>query len=292
MESKVADVNNALPMRYPFDWRGLEAFRYPRDVRGLPLVRVKGALRYNPITIAQFGLFSLQQYDRHRDERDAAQARACTGWLMAHLERWRGAIRAWVFDYDLDFYGPTAPWISGMAQGQGISLLLRCAAFFSEDEAAEPTHGAFQAFLYPVAEGGVVAHFPDGALVFEEFPTQPPSLVLNGHMFALLGIYDYARFWQSKEAADLFEVAVQGLKRNLERYDTGFWNRYDLHPTERLASPMYVKVHVRLLRILAELTGERAFRETAERWQSYLRSPVCRLRWLAQKILEKVRLRL
>jgi len=85
-------------------------------------------------------------------------------------------------------------------------------------------------------------------------------------------------------------VAIRGLINNLHRYDTGYWNLYDLHPTRRLASSMYLKVHVQLLRILANLTEEQFFQETAEKWQKYLPNPVSRFRWLTGKVLEKIRL--
>ncbi|RMF69123.1 MAG: hypothetical protein D6743_02395 [Calditrichaeota bacterium] len=278
---------------YPFRWEGLEDFAYPKDARGLPLVDYgsKWGQRHNPVTIAQFGLFHLQRFAHSRDEAALGPVRAAVDWLVENLRPWRGEIGAWIYDVDLDFYGPTAPWISGMAQGQGISLLLRAYPRVKSERSLECSRQAFRAFLKPVAEGGVVSSFPDGTLVFEEFPTAPRSLVLNGHLFALLGIYDFSEFWQDKAARELFSVAVDGLKRNLSRYDTGFWNLYDLHPTRRLASPMYVKVHVQLLNILSELTGDDFFAAYAGRWQQYLKSPVCRVRWLLGKIAEKIRLR-
>ena len=114
--------------------------------------------------------------------------------------------------------------------------------------------------------------------------------MLNGYIFALFGILDYAIFWQNSEAQDLFQVAIRGLIKNLHRYDTGYWNLYDLHPTRRLASPMYLKVHVQLLRILANLTEEQVFGKTADNWLKYLSSPTCRFRWLTIKVLEKIEL--
>ncbi len=282
-----------LSLVYPFDWSGLETFNYPRDTDGIPQVYTgkKLGLQYNPITIAQYGLYRLQKYAVSNDETELKSSRAASDWLVENFRDWQGEIGAWVYDYDLEFYGTNAPWISGMAQGQGISLLLRMHQVSPDDEILEITRRAFRAFLYPVSEGGVTACFPDGSLVFEEFTTEPSSLVLNGFIFALLGIYDYATFWQNSEAKDLFQVAISGLKKNLPRYDTGYWNLYDLHPTRRLASPMYLKVHVQLLRILENLTGESIFGETANQWQKHLSSPVCRFRWLAGKILEKSRLR-
>lgn len=283
-----------LPLSYPFDWSGLETFDYPRDADGVPQIFInrKTGLQYNPITIAQYGLFHLQKYAVNQNETAFAESLKTVNWLTKHFCEWRCGVGAWVYDFDLDFYGPKAPWISGMAQGQGISLLLRIHQLQPNDLYLDISQRAFRAFLHPVAEGGVCAAYPDGATVFEEFTTNPPSLVLNGHIFALIGVYDYAQFFGDTTAKELFEETVSGLKRNLRRYDTGFWNRYDLHPTNRLASPMYVRVHVRLLHILFDLTGDPFFQNYADKWQSYLNDPVCRSRWLLGKTVEKIRLRL
>ncbi len=284
---------NPLPPAYPFDWSGLEDFAYPRDERGLPMVRVArhAGLRHHPITIAQFGLARLRQYAATRAAGALEDVKRSVAWLQENVCAWRPNIGAWVFDFDEPLYGLRAPWISGMAQGQGISLLLRAGAVMPLHQVEEMTRRAFEAFLHPVSEGGVAASFPDGGRVFEEYPSQPPSHVLNGHVFALIGVYDFAQFWGDKAASDLFAACVDSLKTNLWRYDTGYWNLYDLHPTRRLASPMYVQVHVRLLRVVGALAGDPWFAEQARRWQRYLRRPLCRARWFAGKVAEKVRLR-
>jgi hypothetical protein len=282
-----------LPLCYPFDWSGLENFAYPLGSNRLPQVDLGKplGLRYNPITIAQYGLYHLQRYAESSAPQNLETAERCVNWLTDNFRNWRGQIGAWVYDYDLNFYGRNAPWISGMAQAQGISLLLRFYQLRADARLLDITRRAFLVFLYPVDDGGVVSYYPDGSLVFEEYPTTPPSQVLNGHVFAILGIYDYACFWQDKPAQKLFELAIDGLKRNLRHYDTGFWNLYDLHPTRRLASPMYVKVHVQLLEIMADLCGDPFFKNYADKWRNYLASPVSRFRWLLEKAREKIRLR-
>ncbi len=281
---------------YPFRWEGLEEFSYRKDEAGVPMVDMGGevGLRYNPVTIAQYGLFQLQRHTEKDPASAREQAMPCVTWLLENFSNWRPAssIGAWVYDFDLSFYGPVAPWISAMAQGQGISLLLRFHQIEAIKHIREITENAFRAFLFPVAEGGVVRYFPDATPVFEEFTTAAPSCVLNGHIFALLGIYDYAQVWQNSQAQELFGTAVSGLRENLYRYDTGFWNLYDLHESRRLASPMYIKVHVQLLNILAVISGEDSFREMAAKWQAYLGSPFCRAKWFLAKVAEKIRLRL
>ncbi|MFQ5824194.1 MAG: D-glucuronyl C5-epimerase family protein [bacterium] len=291
-KDKVEGKHRHISLMYPFNWDGLENFSYPVDENGIPQINMgkKIGLRYNPITIAQYGLFNLQKYSRNKEEDFLCIVQKSARWLDDNFQNWKGNIGAWVYDFDMDFYGPKAPWISGMAQGQGISLLLRVFQILPEERILEITQRAFQAFLHPISEGGVVSCFPDGSPVFEEFPTAPPSQVLNGHIFALLGIYDFGEFWNDKTAKELFQVAVKGLKKNFFRYDTGYWNLYDLHPTHRLASPMYMKVHVQLLTILAELTGDAFFQKIAINCKNYLTNPICRFRWLMGKSVEKIRL--
>ncbi len=292
MESQTNNYRHELDLAYPFDWREADDFRYPRDRRGLPMVFIdrRQGLRYNPITIAQFGLHSLRQYAASGSQEDLQNAFHAAGWLLENVREWKHNAAVWIFDFDLTFYGPRAPWISAMAQGEAVSLLLRIHQLRPHPAIPDLVRRAVRPFLFDVEERGVQRCFPDGTPVFEEFPTDPPSRVLNGHLFALIGLYDYTTCFEDEEVHQLLQRAVAGLPQNLPRYDTGFWNLYDLHPTRRLASPMYVGVHVQLLRVFARLFHEERFATTAEKWSRYLHNPVCRSRWFVEKVGEKIRL--
>jgi len=283
-----------VPLAYPFDWSRVEPFDYPMDKHGIPMVPGAGGAEavYNPITIAQFGLAQMQLFSYSRSTVSLEKALRCGRWLVENARPRCGGL-AWVYDYSLEFYGPQAPWVSAMAQGEAISLLLRCGLVDSSPRWNEVARQAFRLFLVETEGGGVRSTFPDGGVVFEEYPgTDEPSHVLNGHLFALFGVYELAIAVSDEQAQRLFEEAVSSLKSNLFRYDTGFWTLYDLHPTRRLASRDYVAIHVQQLRILSQVTGVKLFDETARRWYGYLRSPRCRLRWLVGKLVERVRLRL
>ena len=80
----------------------------------------------------------------------------------------------------------------------------------------------------------------------EEFPTDPPSLVLNGGIFALWGDYDIWIGLGDADARKRFEDGVETLARNVHRWDTGYWSRYDLYPHRivNLASPWYHTLHI------------------------------------------------
>ncbi len=278
---------------YPFDWDGVDDFQYPKDAQGIPQVWIdeRWGLQYNPITIAQYGLHHLRMHFKNKDASALQIAQTAGDWLLQNARPWKHDALAWIFQYDLAFYGPRAPWISAMAQGEAISLLLRLHEIQPDPRILDLVRRAVIPFQHEVKAGGVRSSFPDGSPIFEEFPTDPPSQVLNGHIFSLIGLHDYLAFFPDDAIQNLWQQAISGLKRNLYRYDLGYWNLYDLHPTHRLASPMYVLVHIRLLRILSDLTGSAFFAERADKWRGYLTSRWCRARWLVGKTIEKIRLR-
>lgn len=285
---------NPLALNYPFDFSATGEFEiYPRDAHGIPRVYYPHLQRlvYNPITIAQYGLHQFAVFARTHEAYAKAEALRMADWLVEHLQPWRKDLHAWVFDFDLPFYGPSAPWISALAQGQALSLLLRACAVAPHSAYVEACHRALPVFYQRVEAGGVVASFPDGAMAFEEYPTREPSLVLNGMLFALLGLYEYAICFSEARAQACFEAGMLGVKKNLFRYDTGFWNLYDLHRSRRLASPMYVDIHVRLLTALAEILHDGELARAAEKWRGYLQSAFCRAKFYGGKIIEKMRLR-
>ena len=65
----------------------------------------------------------------------------------------------------------------------------------------------------------------------------PPSFVLNGAIFALWGYRDVGVGLDDRVALEQFEALTSALAANLERWDTGFWSRYDLYPHRVRTSP-------------------------------------------------------
>jgi hypothetical protein len=290
----VSEQGRPIPISYHFDFTGVEDFHeYRFDVNGIPQVYYGRSIgwQYNAITVAQYGLARLTAWESSGQDEELARARGAGRWLVEHCEEHRRQVGAWIYRFDLPFYGPKAPWISAMAQGEAISLLLRLWLLDAQEEYLQVARKAIRAFLLPTEKGGVLSSFPDGRPVFEEFPTVPPPHVLNGHIFALLGVYDFWKVTGEQGAGELFSGAVQGLKENLWRYDLGWWTLYDLHPTRRLASRAYQRIHMRLMHVLYRLTGDDVFAQWEARWRGYLASPVSAARWAAAKVVEKARLR-
>ena len=98
------------------------------DANGIPMLNYKGyiGLQYNPIAIAQYGLGNYNLWcDTHKESRFHKFITAAD-WLVDNLVKNRHGISVWMHHFDFLYREILrAPWYSGLAQGQGISLLLR-----------------------------------------------------------------------------------------------------------------------------------------------------------------------
>jgi hypothetical protein len=177
-------------------------------------------------------------------------------------------------------------WLSAMAQGEGASLLVRVAAVTGEERFEEAALRAVRVLEVPVAEGGVQTELAGGPFL-EEYPTRPSSYVLNGTMFALWGLYDVRHGLGDERAGDLFERCLDTLARNVHRWDTGSWSRYDLypHPVLDVASASYHLLHTSQLEAMNAIAPRPELAATAERFRRYSESALNRRRAFARKAL-------
>lgn len=259
-----------------------------RDSAGIPMLNYHGkiGLQYNPIAVAQWGLGNYNLLCQTQSDERKRRFLAASNWLCAHLEPNSHGTWTWNHHFDWEYRSPLkAPWHSGLAQGQGISLLVRA---YRETGAAiylEAAQRAFTSFLRPTRDGGVTFTDRRGNLWFEEYIVSPPTHILNGFIWTAWGVHDYFLATQDKAARDLFEQAVLTLRTNLDRYDLGFWSLYEQAGTllPMVASPFYHQLHVVQLRVMHRLTGVSTFAQFADKWEACARSRAKRTRALCYK---------
>jgi heparosan-N-sulfate-glucuronate 5-epimerase len=258
------------------------------DDSGIPLLDYRGKIgpQYNPIAIAQYGLGNYNLFHRSRESAHRAKFFLAADWLCQHLEKNQRGLPVWNHHFDWEYRDTLrAPWYSALAQGQGISVLVRANEESGDARYLEAAKLALASFFTPISEGGVVFTDDRGDLWFEEYVVSPPTHILNGFIWAAWGVYDYFLATRDRPAQDLFARAVQTLLRNLERYDLGFWSLYEQSGTRlpMVASPFYHQLHIVQLRVMHRLTGEEKFARVAERWEDYSRSCGNRTRALCYK---------
>lgn len=265
------------------------------DAAGIPMLDYHGVigLQYNPIAIAQWGLANYNLFCESHDDTRWQRTLKAADWLTANLEQNSHGLEVWNHHFDWEYRDTLkAPWYSGLAQGQGISLLLRAHAHSraNDDKYRRAAERAFVALTRATPEGGVLFEDSRKDLWIEEYLVNPPTHILNGFMWALWGVFDYSLASGDATAKNIFDRGVETLLHNLSRFDTGYWSLYEQSGTrlKMLASPFYHRLHIIQLRVMSKLTGDTRFAEVAERWEGYSQQRSNRARALAEKSVFKL----
>lgn len=260
----------------------------PHDSCGVPLLDYQGKIgrQHNPIAVAQWGLGNYNRLKRAASAQARDKVLTASDWLCQRLEQNSHGVHVWNHHFNWEYRQMLkAPWYSALAQGQGISLLVRAHLETGNQKYLDAARLALQSFLLDLEQGGVRFEDSEKNVWFEEYVVSPPTHILNGFMWAAWGVYDYFLATGSREAMELFGAAVKTMQANLHRYDLEFWSLYELSGTllPMVASPFYHRLHVTQLRVMYRITGERIFAEYADRWDAYARSHSKRTRALCYK---------
>ena len=165
-----------------------------------------------------------------------------------------------------------------MGQGHALSVLARAYHHSGGDNLyLNSALAGLWPFNVASSDGGVLANFLGRIPWYEEYPTQPASFVLNGFIYALLGLYDLSVVAPSasQQATQLFRQGMVSLKQLLLLYDTGSGTTYDLRhfmlgTAPNLARWDYHATHVNQLLLLATIDHDPLLTATAERWIGYM----------------------
>jgi heparosan-N-sulfate-glucuronate 5-epimerase len=255
----------------------------PLDEAGVPLCdahrfRLSGPPIYQPVVIAQY---ALAQHNLALNGKPGAKEifMRCAKWLEDNaVEEMKGRFLVWPYSYPLRTPSIPAGWISGMAQGVGLSVLARSFYRTGSSRTAEVAERVAKSFLYRVEEGGVIFRFPNETCFIEEVAHLPALHILNGCQAALIGLFEYLSVFADPKLQTILEASVQGIDDLLPEFDTGYWSLYSLGVRWHLASRHYHRVHVRLFRDLGNLLNNRQFLNYADRWESYQLSMFNRIR--------------
>jgi hypothetical protein len=177
------------------------------------------------------------------------------------------------------------PWRSAMAQGLAIDVLSKAYNITSDTEYLDSAKKLLNAFFVDVKDGGV-SYIPqdldDGwwyELLANDQGIEPR--ILNGHMFALLGVYSYYNITHDPSAKFIFDKGILALKQNLPKYDAkDGYSYYDI--SKKLSQLFYHRVVVQQLQDLYDITKEPILMTYYDKWVDYdvpetiIRSLTCR----------------
>jgi hypothetical protein len=256
------------------EYRNTDTMQIDKD--GLPLVKYNGKFEYNPVTVTQYGL------TRYSQNQNDAVIKAAD--KLMSMQRADGAF---TYDFAYDDYwvgGATYKpgWTSGMAQGQALSLFARAYKLTLDHRYLEAGEKALAFLQVPFPKGPMTSLYSldpslAGYSFIAEYPNNPQCYTLNGNIFALIGLYDWAKETGSKTADKLFKDGALTLSKILPYYDIGALSSYDICYVTRaipepylaikpLIIPGYQGFHVELLAVMYDITGNKIFDEYAKKF--------------------------
>ncbi|MDR0766446.1 MAG: D-glucuronyl C5-epimerase family protein [Odoribacteraceae bacterium] len=224
-------------------------------------------LHYYPISIGQYGLALFHTWLATGDTAKREHFLRVANWFARNAREEKEQGVYWLTDVPKPEFGVTAPWKSAFVQGRGISILTRAWQLTGDDRYLHLATGALLPFTRDISEGGVSVDRAAGETFYEEYVAAAPTRVLDGHAFSLFGLLDYTRAVPDalhpaghRLARRLFDEGIEGLVRQLPRFDLGFWlrfNRCDLpgYPQDDPCTIGYLRLVRRQLLVLHRVTG-------------------------------------
>jgi heparosan-N-sulfate-glucuronate 5-epimerase len=250
----------------------------PRDSNGVALWDYEGSLgkQYYPVTIAQAALRYYNRWYLSSGRLDADREAFFTQvrWLVAN----QTADGRWLVYFH--WGKQPVPWWSGMAEGLAISALIRAYALTGDSLYLTVIERARDALRRSVKDKGTTQTLTVSGtkiVVIQEYLPGYVQNVLNGWIFALVGLYEAALYLDDDVAAFEFygpDRGVSAVRTLLPYYDTGSWSFYSLRTLSGakrgpLAKPLYHRIHIDQLRFLAAITGDAVLADYAARFQRY-----------------------
>lgn len=220
----------------------------------------------NPITISQQA-FAYEKCYRNGNKSCMRLFLNSTDWLVENAVQYDN-FTVWEYDFPWTKYNMTPPWRSGMAQGHGIQALSIAYNLTGDERYLKAARSALNSFYVEIEEGGVTIKEKDGWW-YEEYADEEGTnpKVLNGMIFALIGIHEYYKVTGDENAKYLFDKGIIALKNNLANYDAGGWSYYD--SAGNLASKNYHQIHVEQLSYLYNITKDPTFKHYHDTWKNY-----------------------
>lgn len=246
------------------------------DESGVPYIEYKyqngnyvGEKRRNPVTISQAAMEYLNIYYETNNTQYKNLFLNCSNWLVENAVE-RDNYSVWEYSSIISYPNFTLnpPWVSAMAQGQGIQVLAYAYDLTGDKKYLNAAKSALNSFYIPVENGGVLHIDEDGGWWYLEYgyKGQPKPRTLNGFIFSLIGIHEYYTITKDENALFLFDKGMDELKKHLSDYDTGSYTVYDVVGTP---AGKYHQIHVNQMLLMYNLTNDSIFLDYYTKWSGY-----------------------
>lgn len=246
----------------PWAWESARSL--PRDVIVTFGETIDGVLYNHPVNQAHTGLRSLDSYRLTGNEVYLEHAEVYADHLISYHTESNGA---WFYAYPFAWQTLQPPWYSAMAQGMALALFTRLYEATGDATYKQAADLTFASFLATPnkTRPWVISIDRGGYLRLEEYPTTAWQFVLNGHISAAFGLYDYYRVTGDTGALALYRGALTSVAHYAATFRCPGWiSAYSLGVPSRFAG--YHLAVTRQLLELYTLSGSDRFAQIADQF--------------------------
>lgn len=240
--------------------------------------------QYNPTRIAAYGLAHFNRYLDKGSDADKEIFMKCANWFL-DVDNAR-------YEYNFDWEQLKHPWISCMAQGEAASVLIRAYKLTGGNKYLVQAEKSLAPLFLPIIDGGVQSVLPDGSIFVEEYPSDMPTHVLNGFLYALIGLGEYADATDSQSHQKLFDNLVRSLCKNIDIWCYAHWSLYEDRGKANglnFCTPSYHNLQITQLKWLNKRVNSPDIQQVIENWEKGLSSFFMRVFSLFGKVYFRLR---
>ncbi|WP_040165448.1 cell wall-binding repeat-containing protein [Microbacterium gorillae] len=230
----------------------------------------------HPVAYAQYGISALAEYQRTGERVWLDRAtRHAQRLIEMHTDRGEAWFYPYLFPWTYPGVRMGSQWWSMMAQGEALSLFTRLYEETGDEQWKGAADHTWQSFLSPRSTSEPWGVMTDGGrLWLEEYAANvPPLMALNGHIFAVFGLYDYYKLTGDATVLKYLDGATTAVLEVMPaiRKPGGvsyYCARANFCQTKTWQNAAYHPIHIWQLRTLARLTSDGRFTTWADRLRS------------------------
>ncbi|NVM97482.1 D-glucuronyl C5-epimerase family protein [Arthrobacter sp. SDTb3-6] len=242
------------------------------------VTKLHGQAVYHPVNSAWYISQMLSSYQESKNPQYLDRAVSTANYLV----KWsvtddKGAL--WFpyrFAHDVRTLRLGTPWYSGMAQGMMTSVFVNLYETTGDKHWKKMAASTVKSYDQPKVEAGPWfqnVKLLDGKkfLYYEEYPAladEQNAHVVNGHIYALYGLYDYYRISGDRHVKWLFDVGASSIRDSFGAYRNPgkpSWYSPTYYGRTVWDNPAnYHKGVISQLRTMAGMTGDDEFSRQAD----------------------------
>ena len=278
---KRSETSLAYAIDYEFALSNSGKFYPDFDENGVPIANyLNSGFQYNPTRIASYALANYNRAVFNSDKKSEQNFYKIADWFLNQPNNF--------FYYQYNYEQLEAPWMSCMAQGQGVSVLIRAFLLSGNAEYLDAAKNAAKPFLETIENGGLLAYFDNKWAILEEFPFEKnPWHVLNGFLYAVIGLNELLEIDKTAFPDNKFQELLKTAEKGELWFDKN-WTTYDLQffksDIRNTATVNYHRVHIAQYKYFAVKYPDMEFGKWAIIWENSYSSFFKRLIALKNKI--------